>query len=562
MVSLGACLYFAAISSPLQAQGVVDAQTEIVVSGHRNVNGTKFSDWKQVESEHIILFGTSSERDLKRIVIDLEYLHKLLTKIYVKSFEDVDRPKIVISLLDSRSDFKSLNLQQLRWQQGPYAKNFEEFTYYNPGVAGDLLIVARSDQTFILDTIRRYNLDCDDYQSSGGTDNCGTAWKPPFPAVRSWKAGLYSIFVRRFVATYLPDIYPRWYLEALGALFSTTEVRADGSIEYAIKPKDIDGYFRSYGYPNVEAIITGKYVNIDDKAGWSPYNAWILGHYFLFSDLPQNRSAQIHEYLEAWRSGSGLPAAATAFHGMRALQYEVVRHAESSMRYAHAPAPRSKPDEPVVTTLTVAQAALIPIRLRIDSQLGLLDPEAGAAASNLEWLAEFRRQVTASPEMIVGVRLLAEADCRVRDYARCLLDAEQILTRRPDDPNALTWKGVALIGLAIDGSPDQRQRSLAVGRQVIRQAIAADSSASIPRIAYFLSYSAVGDAVPDDALQEMARAISLVPAAPGPRLHLARELVRQGQVALAHRILNPIVNGAFDSPERTAAIGSGIYGGD
>ena len=54
-------------------------------------------------------------------------------------------------------------------------------------------------------------------------------------------------------------------------------------------------------------------------------------------------------------------------------------------------------------------------------------------------------------------------------------------------------------------------------------------------------------------MSAMASVIRLVPAAPAPRLALGAELVKQGHTDLARKLLQPVLFGPYDSPERKAA---------
>jgi len=91
---------------------------------------------------------------------------------------------------------------------------------------------------------------------------------------------------------------------------------------------------------------------------------------------------------------------------------------------------------------------------------------------------------------------------------------------------------------------------LAIARRTIERGIALDSQAPLPEIAYFQSFTKAGERVPQPAMLGMAKVIQAVPAAPGPRLYLAQELLRQGDAGLARRLLYPVLYGSYDSPEK------------
>jgi len=147
----------------------------------------------------------------------------------------------------------------------------------------------------------------------------------------------------------------------------------------------------------------------------------------------------------------------------------------------------------------------------------------------------------------------AEAECRSGHADACLIDAEAVLAKTPDDARALAWKGAALTDQAVAGPAEARAEKLALARKTIAQAIVLDDKATEPRILYFASFTKAGERVPEAAMQGMAIAIRRVPAAPAPRLYLAEELVRQGRTDLAQRLLYTVTHGGYDSPEKKAA---------
>mgnify|MGYP003578392931 CR=1 FL=1 len=134
-----------------------------------------------------------------------------------------------------------------------------------------------------------------------------------------------------------------------------------------------------------------------------------------------------------------------------------------------------------------------------------------------------------------------------------LAGAEAVLARSPDDARALGWMGVALTDQAIAGEAAARPAALRAARRAIERAIALDGDAPVPLAAWFESYAKAGAPVPDPAMAAMAKAIRLVPAAPGLRLSLGAELTRRGEPDLARKLLSPVLFGPYDSPERKQA---------
>lgn len=81
----------------------------------------------------------------------------------------------------------------------------------------------------------------------------------------------------------------------------------------------------------------------------------------------------------------------------------------------------------------------------------------------------------------------------------------------------------------------------------------ADTESIVPLLAYFRLHADLGQKVPEAALLGMLKVIKLAPSAPGPRLDLGRELIRQGMADQARRILLPVATSPYDTPERAEA---------
>lgn len=498
------------------------------------------SDWKRAETRHLVVLSQGSEKELSRVTGRLEQLHQLMSRIYRPG--DLTDPtlKLRVVLLDA-GRFAALPAQPgSRRGEGPYAKGFAPGYRYHPRIDGEVLTVARTDQTIDLNTPRRFTEDCDSLLSDGGDVSCNRSVPHYPPLTRPWEATLYSAFARRFLLTYLPAAYPRWYVDGVGALFSTIAARRDEAIDYARVPAGFFDIIRSYGEVSADAVLTEAYLNGGTApAAWTPYHAWLLAHFFLFADAGVKWSGPFRSYMEAIQQGTPPAQAAAAFGNMCALSQAVARHARQPTSYARTAAMPIPPDQaPLVTILSAREAAFVEARIALDERL----PEAGLAA--VHGLA------IRQPENADGLALVAEAGCRSGHPDECLATAEQALARSPDHVAALTWKGVALADRALGGDREARATGLAASRAALEKAIARDEGAPLAALAYFQSFVRAGEPVPERAMAGMARAIRAVPAAPAPRIQLARELVRTGQPAVARRLLLPLATDLAEPGDR------------
>jgi len=525
--------------------------SDILVTAHP---GDRKSPWKRAESDHVIVTSDGSEGELKRVSRNLELLYHLLSRLYRPAGGPDDTVKLQVTLFGSPAALRAMDLRNARMQEGPYLPGFSASTYYDPREDGEVLAVARSDQQVNLNTARAFNQDCDAYYANGGADFCTNTSRAPTipwhdPFITTWEEALYARFAQHFLLTYDPQAYPRWYLDGIGALFSTIQVGRDGSINYGEPPAQFRQVFKSFGDLNVADIVTGRYLEAaPGKATWTPVHAWFLTHYFLFADLKPERRAQFQRYMAAIRQGAPMAEAAKAFGNLGWLQSDLTRRLDADVDYAHAEPPPAAVEEPLITALSPAAAALIEARL----ELGVPIAASPAAPVESEWLAQARAAADARKDRDT-LLFAAEAECRSHHSDACLSDAEQVLAASPDDADALAWKGVALTDLAIAGPAATRADALSVARQTIARAIRAGGDAPLPLLADFRSYTEASEPVPEAAMLGMAQVIRRVPAAPAPRLYLAEELVRQGKGDLARKLLSPVLYGPYDSPEHAAA---------
>lgn len=525
---------------------------QIVVTGKVDV---KKSEWKRAETDHVIVFSEGDAGELKRVTRNLEALHLLMTRLYRRGDTSDDAAKVRVTLIGTQERWRALHLTALRAQEGPFTKGFAGVVYYDPREDGDVIAVTRSDTTIALDTDRREEKDCEDFaagaDTEGGLGTCGASVDTLLPIARPWEAALYSAFAQHFILTYQPAAYPRWYLDGIGALFSTVDVKRDGALDYAISAKEIKMVFGSYGYPNVGDILTGRYLVGPQKpdTGWSPYTAWLLTHYFVYSKLKPERRQQFDTYMADIRRGVPQEQAAAVFGDMKRMQRDIVSYADSQFSYAHADRPTVQVPDPLVTTLSRDAGALVEARVEMDSRLAALPASIGTG-----WVDAMAEKARQAPDDMDTQLLAAQAECRAGRAGDCLATAARVLATAPDNVEALAWKGVALTEQAMLGPKPARAALLVDARKPLERAIAVDGRAPLPQIAYFATFEAAGETPPPIAMRGLANAIRSVPAAPGPRLLLGQELVREGQVDAARMLLQPVLYGGYDSPEKAEAL--------
>jgi hypothetical protein len=523
---------------------------DIIITGA--VGKKQAASWKRAESDHVVVFSQGSDGELTRVTKNIERLYHLMSRLYRRGDQSDLTVKLQVTLVDSAADLRAMRLADLRSMEGPYLPVFDDQAYYDPRAEGAVLAIARSDHKVDLNTNRAYDLDCDDALAEGAQQCLGSTITRP-PAIRTWEERLYGAYARHFLLTYAPAIYPRWYLDGIGALFSTLYVRGNGAIDYARPPENYRQVFRAYLRLDVADVLSGHYLSAaPGKAAWNPYQAWLLTHYFVFSALKPDRYRQFQGYMAAVAAGKPLDQAAMAFGDMKRLSQDVFDYVDRDKSFARTAPAQPIGEDPIVTVLSPAGAATVIARLELDTQLAVTN--ADGAVRRDGWIAQLREAIGKLPYNADATLLLTEAECRAGQAAVCLADADRVLATSPDNVAALAWRGAALTDSAVHGAVVDRLARLALARTAIQRALAIDGDAPVALIAQFQSYSLAGERVPDAAMAGMAGVIRQVPAAPAPRLYLAQELLRQQQGDTARRLIKIVIDGAYDSPERNAAL--------
>lgn len=155
--------------------------------------------------------------------------------------------------------------------------------------------------------------------------------------------------------------------------------------------------------------------------------------------------------------------------------------------------------------------------------------------------------------MLTRCWLRSKRSVAVRGPANASPMPSTSLRSPPQNARALAWKGVALTDQALAGPSKERAGTLAAARGTIEHALRIDPRDPVAAIAYFQSFAKAGVPVPESGMTGLAKVAASAPAAPTPRLLLGEELVRQGKIDLAQRLLNSVLHGPYDSPEKWAA---------
>lgn len=572
----------ALLAVPAAAQ--TPQESDIVVSGSLE----RPSDWRVAETDHVVVLSDGGQSELTRIAHNLERLHFLLSVLLDRAGKNDSARKLRITLVGDRIEFNAMELRNLRARQGPYVPAFAAERYYDPREDGAVMAATRFDRKAVLEqgadlagVLRGLQLDTGPAQPGlaptmfsdlaaatrfGAADPLAISVNELAVPIAA-EGRIYAGFAQHYLLTYLPQAYPRWFVDGFGEVFATIVTRQDGSLDYGRPP---EGYAKVLGryasYP-VRDVVTGNY--LDDRkarARWTPFHAWALTHMLFFSEA---RRPQLSRYLAAIAAGQTPEQAAAAFGDLAALQRELTAYDNHKVPYERITYPPALAAEPLLRRLSQGQAAFLKGRLELGSRVEIpsppspglppadaarIDKARGAAiAARDAWLMRLRKDAARYRNNVEAQLLLAEAECRSGNSRECAAAADAALALSPANSDALSWQGTAMVQQALALPPAARGPALKAARITIARANRADTESPLPLLAYYRSFADAGAPAPDIALEGLLKAVDAVPAAPAPRLLLGEAFARADNPTAAQRALRPVADGAYDSPERGKA---------
>ena len=568
---------------------------EVLVTGVRS----KLSGWRRAETSHVVVLSDGSEAELIRLTRNLERLHFLLSGLMGRGLVDDDMVKISVTLIGQDVQFEQMNLDNLRWQQGPYNELFKVSRYYDPREDGSVMASTSADQRV---AIERTGITAEAVQGMVMSDLRTTAGMATTTAGRaaaldtlaaigtlstltgkdSGSGGatfgaqtmqvtaeslIYAGYAQHFLLTYFPAAYPRWYLDGFGQVFSTMVVTRDNDIEFGRAPDGALPVIQRFGAFPIKDVLDDAYLTKKPAdTHWTPIHAWMLTHFLFFSD---KRRPQLAQYLAARARGEGAEKAAALFGDQAELGRELRAYFSARKPFLKVSYDGARIEQPIVRRLRESEVAFVKGRLELGARVQIPPaPGPGADAATVKsmtiardnalehrarWLDRLRRDAARWPNEPDAQLLLAEAECRSGNAAQCLAAARRAEALAPSDPRMLVWKGTATIMQAGTSPIPERARLVAEGRSMIVKANQTDHEAVGPLLAYYRSFETAGEAPSANAVDALQKVVGEVPAAPTPRLELADALVKRGEAEDARGIILPVAAGAYNSPERPPA---------
>ena len=342
-------------------------------------------------------------------------------------------------------------------------------------------------------------------------------------------------YVHHFMLAEFPTAYPTWLLEGYAEYFASAE----------FKPQELN-----FGKPNPNRstwLIRGDWMKLADVLRRRPSElktseqrsmyyaqAWLLTH-FMVSDA--RRLGQLQAYAKAVSGGQDPVAAMEAATGapIDVLERALRSYLNGGIKYGRLP--RDRVPAPKVTVSPMPASA---DDLLLEGQLLKRRPPE---ASRRELLNKVRTRAAKHPGDRLAEITLARAETTIGDRAA----GEAILTRRvaadPKDVEALRLLAESRRAAAEAETDDKRAAEMRTeARRHAARAMNVDQSEYQTLLVFVRSRMGLPAFPTGDDLAALLLAHGQAPQLDWIRVTAAQILLKQGQVAGAARLLQPVVN--------------------
>lgn len=315
--------------------------------------------------------------------------------------------------------------------------------------------------------------------------------------------------------------YPSWVQEGLAEFFSTTRFRDDGSILIGAPPEMRGWALHKQVQMTLPELLDsdGKQLNdfeMEDKYA----RGWLLTDYLL---VGSDRTKQYGEYLKLMAAGvPSLQAAERAFGDLRKLAGEVERYNRVGRFQAYAIPATFAPPPARISQLSRCESEIMPVRMR--SAVGVDKKTAPAL------VAPARAAAAECPNDPFVQRALAEVEFDAKNNDQAMAAADRALAADPNNLMAMVYKGRVFA----------RRGNWAEARTWFIKANHINPNYALPLVLYYDSYLRAGEKPTEAAINGLMRAGVLAPQPDELRLRIAYELISEGNLQMARKIMAPV----------------------
>lgn len=474
------------------------------------------AEWRKAETEHFIVYGDTSERDIRAFAQRIERFDAFL-RAYYPIETDYQSPKLEIYLAEGRRDMNRVA----------------------PGIGGGVA----------------------GFYSS----NNGRVYAVVNTTVMTGDVVLFHEYAHHFMFQMRSNAYPSWFVEGFAEYYATAEVDP-GRIQFG---RHHPGRMLALNqgantWARMEDVLKWRYTPSGRYPAYLYYaQAWGMTHYFM--STPE-RTRMLGQYLAAVVRGEDSVEAMQAATGRtpEQLQNDVRRYLSGSINVLTPQLTLPAPDV-TVASVTPAEADMIWLDIRLDNTdvIELPEEEDGQtrkseeqksreARERAEERANLIRDAHAAAARHPGDRMAILTAARAHrlslDPAAALTTLEPLIGDQSTDADALRVAASALLDQA--GKATDPQTALGLKRRA--SSYLARSMDAEPLD--FRTYLGLNDVrrglesyPTDNDLATLQAAVGLAPQSFEARMRLGAALMSRGQNAEAVVLLLPVSN----SPHRS-----------
>ncbi|MES2860780.1 MAG: DUF1570 domain-containing protein [Pseudomonadota bacterium] len=488
--------------------------------------GGAHAEWLKAETDHFIIYGDTSARDIRNYALKVERFDALL-RTYYPIQVDHEIPKLEIYMAKGQADMRRAS----------------------PGIGA---------------TVGGF------YSPTGGRIHAVANTESPMA-----DDVIFHEYGHHFMFQMASNAYPAWFVEGFAEYYATVQINEDrfqiGRLSEG-RMRSLRGAFNEW--PPLEDVLrwrvspTGRFRGADYYA-----QAGALTHYFLSDPV---RTRQLSTYLAAVAGGADPADAMAAAVGSTTaqLQTELRRYVMGTTTYLTPQIEVPDPDVEV-TPLTPEEGRLAWLDLRLDrmnpndDEISLTRRDDESDAAYARRLAEARTEyaeakaglisqamaaATVDPDGPASLRAKARAERLSGDDATALATLAPLLADGSEDARALRLGAEVLLDQSADQTdPAAATAGVRQARGYLARALAVDPLDFQTYVALDRSRSRAADYPSANDLSTLLVANELAPQSFDVRMRYARALMARDRDAEAIAILNPVANSPHANPIRNTA---------
>jgi tetratricopeptide (TPR) repeat protein len=446
--------------------------------------GSARAEWLKGESEHFIVYGDTSERQMRAYVQKIERFDQVLRAYYPKP-NDFVSPKLPIYIAKSKADMRAV------WPTLPST------------VGG---FYSRQDE-------RIFAMATDD----GEGDSV-----------------LFHEYAHHFMFQNLTAAYPAWFVEGFAEYYATIELRSDRVKIGLFSPGRMNSLSGGLNqWAPMEAILTQGRPGSRPIIGHKFYaQSWALTHYLL--STPERQAMMAAYFRAIWQGAEPADAVQSAMgRTPQQLQTDLYRYISGPITN-FTPQRDFPPAEVVISRLSPAERDA----MWLDLRLARFVPEELRAAN----LAEAQRLAARHPGEPLSAQALAQAYLDMKQPADAVATLTPVVDSHPNNVQSLRMLANSLMdqGDALTDDPTAGTALYVKARQFLARAYQLEATDYRVYLAMARNREGAPGYPTLNDVEVLKFAAELAPQLPSVRLKAATAMMHHDQFEDAILMLLPI----------------------